>query len=361
MIGKTSGQHRAARTFRQVLLAASRYQRQSILCRLGLLFDEQPKWEAEQLDLCYRISRRRLWLPGQLRVETLLAVVSGSSGSSDSDLGKSAGKLLIRYRAALSSSGSVEATPLNLTHHWGFNLSSSNEKAYATEKGTVSDHVVEMYPPAGKSLYQLDLDSSMIATGKLNLSSGSADSFSNPGSHHWDKQGGKRVSEDIPSAGYDDFYVWGLDEAVPQCDKIDAIATESTKRMRVTSESSWSIAYVLHKPSRNAIVHCRGAAEHPADPAKSGGLMKKAHRKGGLPRVATSRGATLRSNLVVLTVGSCSKDWQRLVEGRRFWRRDRCMIVGWCARLGGSNGGQPEADRMTMLARYSTFSHCKSK
>ena len=217
--------------------------------------------------------------PGKLRIETLLAVVP-SSGS-DQELGKSAGRFLIRYRAALASDGAVEATPLNLTHHWGFNLSASNEEAGKAEKGTVSEHVVQMYPPSGKSLYQLDLDSSMIATGKLNPSSGSAESFSNPGSHHWDKQGGKRVSEDIPSAGYDDFYVWGLDTAIPQSDDVDKIATESTKRMRVTSESAGRSLTFYTNQAGTQLYTAEGQPEHPADPAKSGGVMKKAHRKGG--------------------------------------------------------------------------------
>ena len=129
--------------------------------------------------------------------------------------------------------------------------------------------------------YQLDLDSSMIATGKLNPSSGSAESFSNPGSHHWDKQGGKRVSEDIPSAGYDDFYVWGLDTAIPQSDDVDKIATESTKRMRVTSESAGRSLTFYTNQAGTQLYTAEGQPEHPADPAKSGGVMKKAHRKGG--------------------------------------------------------------------------------
>ncbi|SNX83060.1 uncharacterized protein MEPE_01766 [Melanopsichium pennsylvanicum] len=218
--------------------------------------------------------------PGQLRVETLLAVVP--STASDSQIGKSAGKFLIRYRAALCSEGSVEATPLNLTHHWGFNLSASNENAGKKEKGTVSEHVVQMYPPAGKSLYQLDLDSAMIATGNLNESCGADESFSNPGSHHWDKQGGKRVDENSPSAGYDDFYVWGLDTAIPQSDDVDKIATEATKRMRVTSESAGrSITFYTNQAGAQ-LYTAEGQPKHPADSAKSGGVMKKAHRKGGL-------------------------------------------------------------------------------
>ncbi|KAJ1028534.1 hypothetical protein NDA16_001700 [Ustilago loliicola] len=217
--------------------------------------------------------------PGQLRVETLLAIVPASA--SDKELGKSAGRFLIRYRAALSSEGSVEATPLNLTHHWGFNLSASNESAGKAENGTVSDHVIELHPPAGKQLYNLDLDSAMLATGKLNPTSGEPDSFSNPGSHHWDKEGGKRVSEGIPAAGYDDFYVWGLDEAIPQSDDVTKIATAETKRMRVTSESAGRSITFYTNQAGTQIYTAEGQPEHPADPAVSGGLMKKVHRKGG--------------------------------------------------------------------------------
>lgn len=218
--------------------------------------------------------------PGQLRIETLLAVVPSSA--SDKELGKSAGKFLIRYRAALASEGTVEATPLNITHHWGFNLSASNEKAGKAENGTVSDHVVQMYPPAGKELYQLDLDEAMIATGKLNPSSGAPESFSNQGSHHFDKAGGKRVSEGIPAAGYDDFYVWGLDEAIPQSDDVDKIATEATKRMRFTSEAAGRSLTFYTNQAGTQFYTAEGQPEHPADPSKSGGLMKKVHRKGGL-------------------------------------------------------------------------------
>lgn len=219
--------------------------------------------------------------PGQLRVETLLAVVP-SSGT-DAELGKSAGRLLLRYRAALATDGTVEATPLNLTHHWSFNLAASNEKSGKIEHGMVSEHVVQMYPPAGKRLYQLDLDSAMIATGKLNPSGGAADSFSNPGSHNWDMQGGKPIRQGIPSAGYDDFYVWGLDSAIPQADDVNKIATEATKRLRLSSESAGRSLTFHTNQAGTQLYTAEGQPEHPADPAKSGGLMKKAHRKGGLP------------------------------------------------------------------------------
>ncbi|SPC67105.1 uncharacterized protein UHOD_02687 [Ustilago sp. UG-2017b] len=217
--------------------------------------------------------------PGQVRVETLLAVVPTSA--SDKELGESAGRFLIRYRAALCSEGSVEATPLNLTHHWGFNLSASNEEAGKAENGTVSDHIIQLIPPCGKQLYNLNLDSDMLATGKLSPTTGEADSFSNPGSHNWGKEGGKRISEGIPSAGYDDFYVWGLDTAIPQSDDVNKIATPETKRMRVTSEAAGRSITFCTNQAGTQIYTAEGQLEHPADPAVSGGLMKKAHRKGG--------------------------------------------------------------------------------
>ncbi|TKY87213.1 hypothetical protein EX895_003890 [Sporisorium graminicola] len=226
--------------------------------------------------------------PGQLRVETLLAVVPGSGSSQE--LGKSAGKLLLRYRAALAKDGAVEATPFNMTHHWGFNLSASNEKAAQADKGTVFEHVFQLYAPAGKTISHLELDPAMIATGELRPTSGPADSFSNPGSHAWDQHGGKRIGDGIPSGGYDDFYVWGA-VASPQSDDINKIATEETKRVRLTSEAAGR-SVTFHSNQAGVQLWTAGAQpEHPADPAQSGGLMKKAHRKGDLPESGNFNGA----------------------------------------------------------------------
>lgn len=220
--------------------------------------------------------------PGKLRIETLVAIVPSSN--TDHKLGKAAGRALIRYRAALASDSTVEATPLNLTHHWSFNVSASDEQAGKSEKGEVSDHVVEMFPPAGKRLYQLDLDGAMIATGKLNeTSSDDPSTFSNPGSHHWDKTGGKKVSEGIPDAGYDDFYVWGKDEGIPQSDDVNAIANDATKRLRFTSEAAGRSLIFYTNQAGTQLYTAEGQPQHPADPAQSGGKMKQVHRKGGLP------------------------------------------------------------------------------
>ncbi|PWZ00454.1 galactose mutarotase-like protein [Testicularia cyperi] len=219
--------------------------------------------------------------PGKLRFETLIAVVPGSG--SDKQLGTSAGRVLIRYRTSLDADAGTDATPLNLTHHWGFNMSASNEQADKAEKGEVSDHVLEMYPPAGKPLYQLDLDSAALATGKLSDASGDASHFSNPGSHHWNKPGGKLVKEGIPSAGYDDFYVWGKDEGIPQSDDVDTIATQATRRLRFTSESAGRSLTFHTNQTGTQVYTAEGQPAHPADPAKSGGKMKQAHRKGGQP------------------------------------------------------------------------------
>ncbi|KAJ9478104.1 hypothetical protein PHBOTO_001681 [Pseudozyma hubeiensis] len=216
--------------------------------------------------------------PGQVRVETLLAVVPSSA--SNAELGKSAGKLLIRYRAALDKDGSVEATPFNMTHHWGFNLSASNEKVGKAEKGTVFEHIFQLYAPAGKSISHLELDPRQIATGDLKPLSGSAESFSNPGLHNWDQPSGKRIGEGIPSDGYDDFYVWGP-SPIPQSDDINKISVAETKRVRLTSESAGR-SVTFHSNQAGVQLWSAGAMpDHPADPAESGGSMKKAHRKGG--------------------------------------------------------------------------------
>lgn len=226
--------------------------------------------------------------PGQVRVETLLAVIPSSA--TDSELGKSAGKLLVRYRAALASDGAVEATPFNMTHHWGFNLSASNQKSNEAEKGTVFEHVFQLYPPAGRSISHLELDASQIATGELKPTCGPSESFSTVGQHHWDQQGGKRIGQGMPSTGYDDFYVWGP-SAIPQADDIDKIATSETKRVRLTSESAGR-SITFHSNQAGVQLWSAGAMpENPADPAQSGGLMKEAHRKGGQPASGNFTGA----------------------------------------------------------------------
>lgn len=227
--------------------------------------------------------------PGKVRVETLVAVVPGSESSEE--LGKSAGKFLLRYRAALASDGDVEATPFNMTHHWGFNLSASNEKAGKADKGTVYEHVFQLYAPSGKTISHLELDPAQIATGDLKPLDGPADSFSNPGAQYWDRKGGKRIGEGLPAGGYDDFYVWGNVESIPKSDDVNTLATEDTKRVRLTSESAGR-SVTMHSNQAGVQLWTAGAQpEHPADPAQSGGLMKKAHRKGGLPDSGNFNGA----------------------------------------------------------------------
>ncbi|KAL7411415.1 galactose mutarotase-like domain-containing protein [Mrakia frigida] len=125
--------------------------------------------------------------PGELKVEVLVAIVKRPG---EEKVG--GGTILIVYRAALAEGG-VE-TPINLTQHWGFNLEAS-VTGPTPESVSVKDHNLTI-----KSSRTLDLYP------ETSLPSGSLLPSANGTSH--DHRSGKKIGDQYPSKGYDDFYVF---------------------------------------------------------------------------------------------------------------------------------------------------------
>lgn len=115
--------------------------------------------------------------PGRLRIEALTAVEGTTP------------RVHVAYRARLLDA--CAATPLNLTQHWGFNLSASDP---AHKGKTVEQHTLQMQSP----LKLLQLDARGVPTGELIVCDAS---------HDWTQA--KRIADRMPEGGYDHFYTWG--------------------------------------------------------------------------------------------------------------------------------------------------------
>ncbi|EPQ30676.1 uncharacterized protein PFL1_01577 [Pseudozyma flocculosa PF-1] len=217
--------------------------------------------------------------PGRLRVEVLVAVLPASAATEGETrsplLGTSEGSFLIRYRAKILDD--VAATPLNLTQHWGFNLSSSSTKPEArSEQGRIDKHIVQLYPvdPA-KGVKRLGLDAKMIADGTVIDLSKPDDEGQR---HDWDAPDGKVIDHGRLSSGYDHFYVWGPAGGLASSDAAD-LCHERARRMRVTSDTT-GISLTFHSNQAGTQIYCtEGQPPAPAPADKSGGEMKYVHRR----------------------------------------------------------------------------------
>ncbi|WFD19880.1 aldose 1-epimerase [Malassezia caprae] len=117
--------------------------------------------------------------PGRLRVEACVGV---------REVPARIGDVHVEYRARLMDS--TDATPLNMTQHWGF--------YFGSHDGSVLDHTLQL-GPRGARLERLALDAHGVPTGELVPCTDAA--------HDW--QLGKRIGASMPPGGYDHFYVWG--------------------------------------------------------------------------------------------------------------------------------------------------------
>lgn len=121
--------------------------------------------------------------PGRLRVEACIGVRSAP---------EHLGTVHVEYRARLMDA--TEATPLNMTQHWGFYLGSPLH--------SVLDHTLQLGSPDAP-LERLALDADGVPTGTLLPCTDAA--------HDW--RCGKPIGQAMPGEGYDDFYVWGSTNA----------------------------------------------------------------------------------------------------------------------------------------------------
>ncbi|EJD07057.1 galactose mutarotase-like protein [Fomitiporia mediterranea MF3/22] len=134
--------------------------------------------------------------PGTLLNEVLIGLVNPSQVAIDNAKQEyPLGSILFVYRAKLIEEKKV--TPVNLTQHWGFNLEASLQGDESTHN--VKDHNLHI-----KSGHSVELDPSFLSTGKLNPVQGT------PRDHK-----SKRIGDQWPNDGYDEFYVFEKSAPTP--------------------------------------------------------------------------------------------------------------------------------------------------
>ncbi|CAE6416204.1 unnamed protein product [Rhizoctonia solani] len=124
--------------------------------------------------------------PGKLTTEVLFAIVPPSKNQPFQ-----LGSVLIVYRYKVEGKDGADiVTPVNLTHHWGFNLDAS-----LTAPGEPTPDVKSQLLTI-KAENTLELDSVGLATGKLSPTAGT------PYEHN-----DTPIGQNFPSKGYDEFYL----------------------------------------------------------------------------------------------------------------------------------------------------------
>ncbi|CAE6519494.1 unnamed protein product [Rhizoctonia solani] len=124
--------------------------------------------------------------PGKLTSEVLFAIVPPAK-----DQTSKVGSVLAVYRYKVEGKdGAAIVTPVNLTHHWGFNLDAS-----LTAPGEPTPDVKSQLLTI-KAENTLELDSVGLATGKLSPTAGT------PYEHN-----DTPIGHNFPAKGYDEFYL----------------------------------------------------------------------------------------------------------------------------------------------------------
>ena len=199
--------------------------------------------------------------PGKLRVEVWFALSAGSSSSFSSGKGKSAGAIHLNYRAKLLSPESeCKATPFNITHHWGFNLSASSTLPEALkEGGKIDEHIMRYTPPSSTSIQLLGLDEKALPTGKL-------EQIKKSTPHDFSLNGGKKFGENMPEGGYDHYYFWGPPATLAE-DRVEVKAASTGLRLTFKTNQTGVQCYTTN-----------GQPAYPADRQATGGARKLLHR-----------------------------------------------------------------------------------
>ncbi|CAE6413583.1 unnamed protein product [Rhizoctonia solani] len=124
--------------------------------------------------------------PGKLTTEVLFAIAPPPQNQASQ-----VGSVLIVYRYKVEGKdGAATVTPVNLTHHWGFNLDAS-----LTPPGEPTPDVKTQLLTI-KAENTLELDSVGLATGKLSPTAGT------PYEHN-----DTPIGHNFPAKGYDEFYL----------------------------------------------------------------------------------------------------------------------------------------------------------
>ncbi|KZT53530.1 galactose mutarotase-like protein [Calocera cornea HHB12733] len=134
--------------------------------------------------------------PGTLYTEVLFACLTFPRHpirpSGEIDLGQ----LAIVYRSRLAPGQEPLATPVNLTQHWGFNLSASGGAQ------SVNAHTLTI-----RSAGTIDLTPVFLATGHITPTAKGGP---------YDHTTGKEIGTNTPQGGYDEFYVFDKPQAEGQ-------------------------------------------------------------------------------------------------------------------------------------------------
>lgn len=215
--------------------------------------------------------------PGDIRIEVRLAVIPGNGQMKTNNiprLGNCAGKLQMEYRVSISDNECM-ATPLNITHHWAFNLSASEPKARARDGGKIDNHTLLLFPleeeeneKKSSKLYTLSLDDQMVPDGSLIDCSGTQHDWSDKG-----KEGfGRTIIHKGSLNGYDHFYCWGSPSTQQQNDQARLLLHSPATEL--------SLAFYTNQ-SGVQVYTTNGQPCAPANAMESGGAMKRIHADDG--------------------------------------------------------------------------------
>jgi len=163
--------------------------------------------------------------PGKLTTEVLFTLVAPSKGTPVDQLGS----LLIVYRYKVErADGKPAVTPVNLTHHWGFNLDAS----YTKPGDPTPDVKTQLLTIRADNT--LELDKVGLATGKLLPTKGT------PYEHN-----DTPIGQNFPEKGYDEFYL------------INPVAPPGAQPTRLALSNVTQTTYV------EALVNAPGQDTHP--------------------------------------------------------------------------------------------------
>lgn len=209
--------------------------------------------------------------PGTLRVEARLEVLAATTSTSSATVvpaGEELGALRMEYRARIIDA--CEATPLNMTHHWGFTLDAP---------APIDAHTLRLIAPPGRQVKLLEIDDKLLPTGKLAaIAPGSTHDFATT-----DTTGGagSPLGRTIGSEPYDHFYVWGLAAEGAQAqaqaqEQAQADEDDATRCILACPRTRLALAFRTNQAGCQFFSTNKLPAP-PADAAKAGGVRKTLH------------------------------------------------------------------------------------
>ncbi|PWN21023.1 hypothetical protein BCV69DRAFT_282526 [Microstroma glucosiphilum] len=230
--------------------------------------------------------------PRGVRVEALFTLSSSSpSVATFIDLiprSESVGIFGVEYRARFHEGDPSlnQLTPLNITQHWGFNLSASDPSSAVqkAENGQIDAHQLRIMK-SRKEVAVMELQSNGLPTGKLLPFEDSRSA-----GHDWTDAGkdglGKAIADGIPEAGYDNFYTWPL---IPSSFSREEEMSQTPQALLRSESSKLTLAFRTNQ-SGFQLYTANGQPTAPADPKASGGTRKLIHRTALNPSARSDEG-----------------------------------------------------------------------